>query len=97
VLPTIELDRKAKFVAIEIEHVGTACVLAAEFPAMHAAVAQQRPHEMLGVGGRLAQGADEGEGFFVERELFSSFEGDGDADTLFPHPPSGHLLPEGEG
>lgn len=54
-MPTIQLDRELRQRAIEVEEVGTAGVLAAEFELGKAPVTEQPPEALLGHGGFLAE------------------------------------------
>jgi hypothetical protein len=69
VLAAVEFDGELFGVAVEVQDVGRERMLAAEFVAGEAAVAEVAPEELFGVGGGLAEVAGEDEGVFVQRGL----------------------------
>jgi hypothetical protein len=66
VLAAVELDCKLGSVAIEVEDIGRKWVLAAELVSGEAAVAEEMPEELFGIGGGLAEGAGESESVGTE-------------------------------
>jgi len=62
-LATGQFNRQTQRVAAKIQHVRRERILAAELESTHAAIAQQLPQPLLGVGRVAAQFAGEGKGF----------------------------------